>query len=315
MTEPPSETYPSPLLLELQQNGFVVIRSILTPSELTTLLHAASSLTSLARGGSWPHIRTVGKQFPPWPSVPPSDGSGIWGVQHLLHPDLPLPKKEDKDAFLKLYFSPAILSIAKQLLPKGTRDDDLVMELFNMLVRPDKDFALSWHRDDIPATCSAEEEKERLVPATEARYHTQWNLSLVDNDTSLVLVPKSHTRARTDEERAADLFEPNMPGQLVVQLNAGDVAFYDNNILHRGVYSSKRERTTLHGSVGHVAGASSGKRARNVLQHGVGEWVERCDFSALGERGVEAREAAEGMRERLVRMGAENKDVGFSLNG
>lgn len=184
-----------------------------------------------------------------------------------------------------------------------------------MLVRPDKDFALSWHRDDIPATCSAEEERERLVPATEARYHTQWNLSLVDNDTSLVLVPKSHTRARTDEERAADLFEPNMPGQLVVQLNAGDVAFYDNNILHRGVYSSKRERTTLHGSVGHVAGASSGKRARNVLQHGVGEWVERCDFSALGERGVEAREAAEGMRERLVRMGAENKDVGFSLNG
>lgn len=187
-----------------------------------------------------------------------------------------------------------------------------------MLVRPDKDFALSWHRDDIPATASAEEEKDRLVlPATEEpRYHhTQWNLSLVDNDTSLVLVPKSHTRPRTDEERAADPFEPNLPGQLVVELNAGDVAFYDNNILHRGVYSSQKERTTLHGSVGHVAGASSGKRARNVLQHGVGEWVERCDFSALGERGEEARERAEGMRERLVRMGRENKDVGFSLDG
>ncbi|KAK1775392.1 phytanoyl-CoA dioxygenase [Copromyces sp. CBS 386.78] len=310
----PTTTYPSPLLKELQENGFTVIRSLLTPIELSTLRSAADSLTALARAGSWPYIRTVGKQFPPWPSVPPADGSGIWGVQHLLHPDLPLPK-EDKDAFLKLYFSPALLAIAKQLLPEGTKDEDLVMELFNMLVRPDREFSLSWHRDDIPATCSAEEEKERLVPATEPRYHTQWNLSLVDNDTSLILVPKSHTRPRTDEERAADLFEPNMPGQLVVELNAGDVAFYDNNILHRGVYSSKKERTTLHGSVGHVAGASSGKRARNVLQHGVGEWVERCDFSALGERGEAAREVAEGMRSRLVKMGAENKDVGFSLDG
>ncbi|KAL0469535.1 phytanoyl-CoA dioxygenase [Neurospora intermedia] len=312
-----SPSYPSPLLRELQENGFTVIRSLLTPSELTTLRSAADSLTALARAGSWPYIRTVGKQFPPWPSSLPSDGSGIWGVQHLLHPDLPLPQ-ESKDAFIKLYFSPSILSTAKQLLPEGTTDDDLVMELFNMLVRPDKDFALSWHRDDIPATASAEEEKDRLVlPATEEpRYHhTQWNLSLVDNDTSLVLVPKSHTRPRTDEERAADPFEPNLPGQLVVELNAGDVAFYDNNILHRGVYSSQKERTTLHGSVGHVAGASSGKRARNVLQHGVGEWVERCDFSALGERGEEARERAEGMRERLVRMGRENKDVGFSLDG
>lgn len=184
-----------------------------------------------------------------------------------------------------------------------------------MLVRPDKDFALSWHRDDIPASATAEEEQEKLVPATEPRYHTQWNLSLVDNDTSLILVPKSHTRPRTDEERSADLFENNMPGQLVVELNAGDVAFYDNNILHRGVYSAKKERVTLHGSVGHVSGANSGKRARNVLQHGVGEWVERCDFSALGERGEREREVAEGMRERLVRMGRENKDVGFSLDG
>ncbi|KAK3401673.1 hypothetical protein B0T20DRAFT_345972 [Sordaria brevicollis] len=309
-----STTYPSPHLLSLQKNGFVVIRSLLTPSELSSLKSAASRLTDLARSGSWPFIRTVGKQFPPWPSSPPADGSGIWGVQHLLHPDLPL-SKEDKDAFLKLYFSPSILNIAKQLLPEGTRDEDLVMELFNMLVRPDKDFALSWHRDDIPATATAQEEKERLVPATEPRYHTQWNLSLVDGDTSLILVPKSHTRRRTDAEREADLFEPNMPGQLVVELNAGDVAFYDNNILHRGVYSSKKERTTLHGSVGHVAGASSGKRARNVLQHGVGEWVERCDFSALGESGVKEREVAEGMRERLVKMGRENKDVGFSLDG
>ena len=70
---------------------------------------------------------------------------------------------------------------------------------------------------------------------------------------------------------------------------------------------------TLHGSVGHVK--ASRERARNVLQHGVGEWVDRCDFSVLGDG--KDREVAEGMRARLVEMGRENqgRDVGYSLEG
>ncbi|KAK3682423.1 hypothetical protein B0T22DRAFT_521689 [Podospora appendiculata] len=312
MTTPPPDTDTKPSLSAfLKKDGFIIIPSLLTPAELTALRAAASNITALARAGGWPHIRTVGKQFPPWPSPPPLPADGIWGVQHLLHPRLPI-SQADRLAFQRLYFSPSILAIASDLLacplnntgPGGT----LVMELCNMLVRPDTGFALRWHRDDIPWSASASEEESRLaVGSGKPVYHTQWNLALYDDD-SLVLVPGSHARARTPAERAADPYAEAMPAQRRVALRAGDVAFYDNNILHRGVYDANKERMTLHGSVGHVDG--SRERARNVLQHGVGEWVAECDFGGL-EEGVRA--TAEGMRERLVRMGRESGDVGFSL--
>jgi hypothetical protein len=199
----------------------------------------------------------------------------------------------------------------------------MTMELCNMLVRPggkgndddkkgERGFALRWHRDDIPWSAPPEEELARLKKEGDQYVHTQWNLPLWDDD-SLVVVPGSHKRARTQVERDADPFEENLEGQVKVQLKAGDVVFYDNNILHRGVYDGDKERMTLHGSVGHVEGSQ--ERARNVLQHGVGDWVDRCDFSVLGE-GKERR-TAEGMRRRLVELGRQNqgRNIGYSLEG
>ncbi|KAM7207290.1 hypothetical protein V8F20_002352 [Naviculisporaceae sp. PSN 640] len=352
---------PSALLTTLHKQGYIIIPSFLNPSELDSLRTATANLTSLARAGSWPHIRTVGKQFPPWPSTaPPPEEGGIWGVQHLLHPDLPI-SASDRAAFIRLYFSEKILAVVHELLqtspatkePGGGEHDDgngvLVMELLNLLVRPDKPFSLRWHRDDIPPTASPEDELSRLtaasipIPPTSnslslPKYnHTQWNLPLY-SDSSLFLIPHSHARTRTEIERSADPYADSLPNMLQVNLQAGDIAFYDNDILHRGVYEADKERMTLHGSVscvsvnvggsGSNAGASNGgsesnagagtsnKRARNVLQHGVGEWVDRCDFGGVLR---EARlEIAEGMRRRLVEMGRENsggKDLGFSLSG
>jgi hypothetical protein len=72
---------------------------------------------------------------------------------------------------------------------------------------------------------------------------------------------------------------------------------------------------SLHGSVGHAGGGRF--RARNVLQHGIGKWVDQCDFSVLenGPDGERIRRRAEGMRARLVKLGSESGDVGFSLTG
>ncbi len=292
------------LLVRLQKDGFVVVPSLLTPPELTTLREAAARIADQARAGGWPHIRTVGKQFPPWPSA--AGAGGIWGVQHLLHPDLP-----DSRVFQAAYFSDRVMAVARALLrgedgqgEEECSDDALVMELFNMLVRPGADFALRWHRDDVPDDIEPAEEAARLA---QPAWHAQWNLALWE-DESLIVVPGSHARARTAAERAAAPWEPELPVQVTVRLMPGDAVFYDNNILHRGVYSAARERMTLHGSVGHVKGSRA--RARNVLQHGVGEWVERCDFGNLGER---ERRRAEGMRQRLVKMGHESGYVGFSL--
>lgn len=151
--------------------------------------------------------------------------------------------------------------------------------------------------------------EEELAALQRPAFHAQWNLPLCDGDRSLVVVPGSHVRARTEAERRAAAEGGDMPGQLRVVLGAGDVVFYDSNILHRGVYDGGVERMTLHGSVGHVKG--EGERARNVLQHGVGEWVGGLDLGCLGE----GRAVAEGMRERLVAMGRGWEGGEFSLEG
>ena len=185
------------------------------------------------------------------------------------------------------------------------------MELYNLLVRPDAAFELRWHRDDVPAEATVEEEERVLCAEREGEErvysHAQWNLALFE-DESLIVVPGSHRRARTKDEREAGPYETKLEGMKVVKLKAGDAVFYDNNILHRGVYNPDRERCTLHGSMSRKGFGD--RRARNVLQHGIGEWVDKCDFSILGEG--KQRETAEGMRRLLVEMGRGNKDVGFS---
>ncbi|KAJ4288617.1 hypothetical protein N0V90_011854 [Kalmusia sp. IMI 367209] len=277
----------------LDRDGFVILPATLFPTfDLAALRTAASSLTTDARTGKWPYIRTLPKQFPPWPSDP---SNGIWGVQHLMHPSNP-----SHAVFARSYFDAELLRYVAALI--GCEEDDLTMELYNMLVRPEKEFSLRWHRDDIPPEATDEEEVDRL---RKPGWHAQWNLALYD-DASLIVVPGSHKRARTAVERGANPYEPNMPDQLVVKLKAGEVAFYNNNILHRGVYDPSKERMTLHGSIGTTLG--SAERARNVLQHGVGEWAREYDFDDFDPA---MRERAKKMRGTLVEMGAKSGDLGF----
>ena len=311
-----SELIETPLLNALQRDGFIRVPSLLNHQQLSSLRAASATITKLARKGKWPHgIRTVPKQFPPWPNEPPDEQDGsIWGVQHLLHPSMP-----GRIAFAEIYFSDAVLDIVKELV--GVRnvtdgDDTLVMELFNLLVSPTgkRDFELCWHRDDIRPDVSPEEEQRQLAEKTpEGRQlHAQYNIALYE-DASLIVVPGSHKRPRTQVEREADPYARELPGQVVVGLQPGDALFYDSNILHRGVYqgiaaATEIGRMTLHGSVGL---ADQGlERARQVLQHNVGEWVDQARFPlarSIGER-------AESMRKRLVSMGR-GDDVGFSLEG
>lgn len=220
---------------QLATDGYVVIPEALSITEVEALRKVCAQSISLARQGKWPHIRTLPKQFPPWTR---DASQGIWGVQHLLHPDMP-----GREAYALTYFSDAIVAAVTSIL--NCEEEQLAMELYNMLVRPDHDFALRWHRDNISSEASLEEEIESLQ---EPVVHAQWNLALY-HDTSLIVIPRSHVRARTDVERHADPYDNDMPGQEVVQLNPGDVVFYNNNILHRGVYDSSTERITLHVSL------------------------------------------------------------------
>lgn len=226
--------------------------------------------------------------------------------------------------FAKLYFGNAVTGVVKELLglnlydPRS--DEMIVMELLNLLLSPSgkRDFELCWHRDDIRWEVDEEEEARQLGEKSPGgrQAHAQYNIALYE-DESLIVVPGSHRRVRTEEERNADPYTAELPGQKVVKMKPGDAVFYDSNILHRGIYkgidlaSGETGRMTLHGSVG-LYGHSE-ERAKNVLQHGVGDWVHRED-AAFSDLQGKCRVRAEGMRMRLVEMGR-GEDLGYSLVG
>lgn len=131
-----------------EREGFVIIHGLLASSQL---IPPCDRVIERTRRGDWLHRRTVGSQFPPYNS----DSPDSWGVQHLMHPDLGEP------AFAEWYTSDALLNVVQELLQ--SKAEDLQMELFNLLINPtSRRFHLSWHRDDIKATATEDEERVAL---------------------------------------------------------------------------------------------------------------------------------------------------------
>jgi hypothetical protein len=248
---------------EIEANGFAVIRGFLSPEEITKYRQASEAVIEYARAGKWSAVRTRGKQFPPWPENYSPD---IWGVSGLLNPDL---GEQLSTPFHDFYASDKLLAVALDILQ--ARKEDLSMELLNMLINPLTDFDLEWHRDTIPAESTPDHEREELAKNQYAG--AQFNLALTE-DSCLIVVPKSHNRIRTLDERektSTGTRRDYLEGQITVELHPGDLVFYNNNILHRASYSAKQLRITLHGSYGTVQEGKT--RAKGILQHGIAKWL------------------------------------------
>ncbi|ORY27921.1 hypothetical protein BCR39DRAFT_496867 [Naematelia encephala] len=233
-----------------KKDGFVIVPGLIRSTDLEPLRAAAEIVTERARKHEWKQVRVVGKQFPPW-----TEEDDIWGVQNIMHPEL------GQDIFREWYGRHDMLQISAALM--GCELGDMQFELFNMLINPLRArYGLSWHRDDVKATATAEEEEEAL----KIDHHgIQWNAALYD-DECLSAIPGSHSRIRTSEEREANLSGGSMPGSVPVALKAGETVFYNNNILHVGKYTPETKRRTLHGCYGSPP-VGDDTRARNILQH------------------------------------------------
>lgn len=163
-----------------------------------------------------------------------------------------------------------MLNFIKELL--NCTEDQLQLELFNLLINPIRTpYELAWHRDAIPLETTEQLEAELLkIP----HFGCQWNTALYEDD-CLIVVPGSHHRPRTNEERK--MIDENLncvlPNQLIVRLKPGETVFYNNNILHRAVYQldTIKKRRTLHACIGLTVGGA--KRAGNLFQHGL-EWMK-----------------------------------------
>ncbi|CAH2350576.1 hypothetical protein CLIB1423_02S00254 [[Candida] railenensis] len=282
---------------QIAKDGFSIVRNFLTPEEVARYRKASEEVVEYAREGKWPHVRTRGKQFPPWPKNFSPD---IWGISGLLNPDL----GELSLPFHECYSSEKILAIASDILQ--TDKNGLTMELLNMLINPLTNFGLDWHRDYIKPEVTPEEEAEQLLLDPYAG--TQFNLALTD-DSCLIVIPASHNRIRNAEERektSNDDRKEYIEGQITVHLHPGDIVFYNSNILHRGTYNSEIVRMTLHGSYGHVDHGKT--RAKGVLQFGVAEWLPR--FHPTEPNLIQLRSKLEKLAKEF-----EGQDLGFALEG
>lgn len=164
----------SPQLADIKkqydEQGFVVVQDLIAASEFASLQDACARVVGKTRQAQWMHRRTVGQQFPPFDEKEDVD---VWGVQHVMHPEL------GESAFLKWYTSDNLVQVVAELL--GCKEGDLQMgkdfdlqesaslinsvpELFNLLINPERNnFALRWHRDDVSEDASEDQEREALV--------------------------------------------------------------------------------------------------------------------------------------------------------
>jgi hypothetical protein len=203
-----------------QRYGYLILDDAIEPHLLEPLRAAAGRVTERTRAGSWPHKRATGTD-------------DIWGVGNLMHPELGEP------VFADYMASDPVIEVGKALLGPGLR-----MSLVNMLVNPvQRDFAIAWHRDLLREELPPEEE---LAWLERNRDCLQWNAALYD-DACLRVIPGSHRRAATPEEREIWFRRPMepMPGEVTVALAAGQAVYYDPELLHRGVYPSGRRRETI----------------------------------------------------------------------
>jgi hypothetical protein len=247
--------------------GFCVVDDTVDAAMIERLKGATDRITEKTRTGVWKHRRGVNVPFPPYRD----DGDDTWGANLIMDPEL-----GEHEILLEWMGSPGIVGSCANLMQCGVAD--LQLELCGMLYGPElADYALPWHRDTVSNELHGAEE---LAELSKPHFGVQWNTPLFD-DTSFVFVPGSHRRSKTPEELEIIRSDPKLPlpGQHTLHLKAGQTCFYNQDLLHRGVYDHTKKRATLHACLGKADGGHL--RAWNVSRVGI-EWMKDERFvSAL----------------------------------
>ena len=208
------------------ENGYIIRKGALSQTDIQTYRSAIDRILHKCRveGLHADHLRYID-----------GERDDIWGVNNIFHPSI------REQALVDALAQPQILDVIEALI--GER---LKYHLCTLLVSSEqKPYHINWHRDASP---DGEVPLETLL--NRLRSHVQLNGALYDDET-LYIVPGSHRRELTDAERAVLQQTPKaaMPNQLVVELKAGDIVFYNSSLLHKGYNLDGSKRQTLHYAV------------------------------------------------------------------
>ncbi len=113
------------------------------------------------------------------------------------------------------------------------------------------DYRGGWHRDVGGLDRDAGYDEEMALLARYRKHMVKWHMALVD-DPCLWIVPGSHRRFRTDEEKECLVNggQGELPGGLEIVLEKGQTIFWNGNTIHRGRKpEGMKERSTLMGAL------------------------------------------------------------------
>jgi len=203
------------------EEGFLIRRRVFNEEEVLTYRSAVERVLAKCRSGVYRDVRWVD-----------NERDDFWGVNHILHGAV------REAAFLASLEHPGIYDTIAGLIGERLR-----YGVCTLLVNTErKPYHIGWHRD-LPAPPGVDE-VEHLKGVVG---HVQLNGALYP-DATLYIVPGSHRRYASEEEREIMGHRPldTMPGELCVELEAGDVVFYNACLLHKGKNESRAKRQTLH---------------------------------------------------------------------
>ncbi len=127
----------------------------------------------------------------------------------------------------------------------GQIGTDIRLSPMAMFTNPqDKPFRGAWHSDD--AGLLDRDEEEHLKYLRRPRTYCRWEMAMVD-DIALFLVPGSHRRYRTEREYEVmkNNIDERLPGDMGVDLKAGQTIFWNSDLLHRALHTPDCERLTI----------------------------------------------------------------------
>lgn len=276
--------------------GYVVISGLVSDEMVSRLLAATNSLTDLARSLGANDDSPLSNSARTMRGAP---GEGVdfmrnnpdgylhtrgepWSINGVFHPDLP-----ESAVFLEYYGSEPIVAAAQAFLG----GQELQLGDISPFVNPQEaDFSIGWHRDmnwysngvDPDFSAAAEravwerrsystaeigdgrmtKNDDRRINASnrspEGRGRIKWHLALLPDD-SFEIVPASHRRWRTNEERTvlghyngervqSDTGltkHSSLDTGIVVHAEPGDCIFWNGDCIHRGANRANVERRTL----------------------------------------------------------------------
>ncbi len=176
----------------------------------------------------------------------------------------------DEPVFAQYYGSKPLLDFVNAQVGA-----DLYLGNLAMFTNPVKSpYICQWHRDD--GLRYDQDEEPEIEYLHRLRSGCRWELALVD-DCALGLVPGSHRRYRTPEEIEAmkEGLDKRLPGDMVVELKAGETIFWNGDALHRAVHTADRERLTMSAyfPIFHWEEPQEAGRNAWLLDAGVREWL------------------------------------------